>query len=58
MLGMGTPMDFTEPRMRYLIAARQEHEDAKISLEQYKDALPLTQIETAERLAREWMEKH
>jgi hypothetical protein len=58
MLGTGTPVDFTEPRMRHLIAARQGHEEAKIGLEQYKDALSFTQIETAEKFTREWAEKH
>ena len=58
MLGKGTPQDFTVARMWYFIAATQGHEQARNGLEKFKDALSPTQIETAERLAREWMEKH
>jgi uncharacterized protein len=58
MLGKGTPMDFTIARMWYLIAAAQGHEQAKNGLEQYKDGLSPTEIETAETLANEWLEKH
>ena len=58
MLGKGTPMDFTIARMWYIIAAAQGHEQARNALEKFKDALSPTQIETAETLANEWMEKH
>ena len=58
MLGKGTPMDFTVARMWYIIAAAHGHEEAKNGLEKFADALSPDQIETAEKLASEWLEIH
>ena len=58
MMGKGTPRDFTLALMWYIIADTQGHENARNSRELIEDKLPHTQIETAQRLAREWVEKH
>ncbi len=57
-LGQGTLQDYTRTHMWWNIAASQGHKSARNNLDKVEKIMSATQLETAKKLAREWMEKH
>ena len=57
-LGQGTLQDYTRTHMWWNIAASQGVEIARKNRDNVEKMMSSTQIETAQKLAREWMAKH
>ena len=57
-LGQGTLQDYTRTHMWWNIAASQGVEFARKNRDNVEKMMSSTQIETAQKLAREWMAKH
>ena len=57
-MAQGTRWDNTRAHMWWNIAASQGHKSARNNLDKVEKIMSPTQLETAKKLAREWMEKH
>ncbi len=56
--GNGVPQDYISAYMWWTIAASEGEKLAKKGLDEAAPEMSPAQIETAKKLAREWMEKH
>ncbi len=56
--GLGVPRDYVFALMWWNIAVESGHEDAQRDREIVAKQMTPDQIAEAQRLAREWMEKH
>ena len=56
--GYGTPQDYVMAHMHWNIAAANGHEDAKTNMDIVAKEMTPNQIEKAQELAKEWMEKY
>jgi TPR repeat protein len=56
--GDGTPQDYVMAHMLFNIASISGTENAKTNRDKVADMMTLNQIEQAQRLAKEWMEKY
>ena len=57
-LGQGTLQDYTRTHMWWNIAASRGDEDARKNRDLVEKMMSSTQIEIAQKLAKEWMAKH
>jgi len=56
--GDGTPQDYVMAHMLFNIAAANGNEDAKTNRDRVEDMMTSNQIEQAQQLAKEWIEKY
>jgi hypothetical protein len=56
--GQGVAKDYVQAHMWYNLAAAQDHDAAKNSRGIAEKLMSRNQIEEAQRLATDWMEKH
>ncbi len=56
--GQGVPQDYVRAHMWWNIAVLQGYGDAKKNRNMVEEKMSPAQLETARKLAREWMEKH
>ena len=56
--GNGTPQDYVMAHMLFNIAAANGNEDAKTNRDRVEDMMTSNQIEQAQQLAKEWIEKY
>ena len=56
--GFGTPQDYVMAYMHWNIAAANGHEDAKTNRDRVEDMMTPNQIEQAQQLTKEWIEKY
>ncbi len=56
--GLGTLQDYSQSHMWFNIAASQGHKKARKHLDDLNHDLSINQISEAQKMAREWTEKH
>ena len=56
--GEGTPQDYVMAHMFWNIASISGTVNAKVNRDKVEDMMTSSQIEEAQQLAKEWMEKH
>jgi TPR repeat protein len=56
--GKGVPQDFVLAHMWWSLASTRGNEDAAVGRDQIAARMAFTDVEKAQRLAREWLEKH